>query len=70
MSLRQYATLIMEKIDFKTKIKFTKKSFGMERKILNCKIARNYGWRPKFNIELGLKKTLKDFQKKIDSKHI
>jgi GDP-L-fucose synthase len=70
MSLRQYATLIMEKIDFKPKIKFTKKSFGMARKILNCKIARNYGWRPKFNIELGLKKTLKDFQNKIDSKHI
>lgn len=70
MTLKQYAKFIMKKLNFKTKIIFEKKSFGMKRKILNCKIARSYGWKPKFHLETGFKKTIKDFEKINKSKNV
>ena len=70
MTLRHYAKFIMKKLHFKTKIIFAKKSFGMKRKILNCKIARSCGWRPEFNLEVGFEKTIKDFEKNIKLKDV
>ena len=34
---------------------------GTPRKIVDTKIARSYGWKPKFNFKEGLQITIQDF---------
>ena len=54
----------MKKINCNLKIKFDKKKpNGTPRKILNCKLAKNYGWKSKFSLERGFETTLKNFIK-------
>ena len=36
---------------------------GMPRKCLDIKLAKNYGWKPKFNIDEGIRVTLSYFLK-------
>jgi len=66
MTLKQYAEFIKKKLDLKIKIIFSNNSVGgIEKKSLNCKIANNYGWKPKFNLEKGFQLTIKDLEKNI-----
>ena len=36
---------------------------GTPRKIVDCKIARSYGWKPKYNFNKCLDFTIEDFKK-------
>ena len=54
---------------FKADIKITKNKKmpdGIKRKLLNIKVARSYGWKPKYNFEKGLDLTVKDFVKNLN----
>ena len=64
-TINDYAKLIAKKINSKIKIKFDKnlKMNGTPRKILNCSLARSYGWKKKTDFEKGLELTLNDFLK-------
>jgi GDP-L-fucose synthase len=65
-SIRQYAIKICKIIQSNVKIEFNKNKVldGVKRK-LNCnKIAKKYKWKPKFNLEYGLKKTIEDLKSK------
>ena len=66
MTIKQYANFIKKKLDLKIKIKFDKNKVldGTPRKILNCSVARSYGWRSKTSLELGFNETFKHFVKK------
>ena len=59
-----YAKFIMKKMNLKLKIKFNKKKpNGTPRKILDTTLAKNYGWKSKFDLEESFKLTYKDFLK-------
>jgi len=65
-TISEYARFIIKKFNSKLKIKFDKsKKDGMKRKILDCSIAKKYGWKPKYSLDYGFEKTYKDFLKKI-----
>ena len=65
-TISEYAKFIIEKFNTKLKIKFNKsKKDGMKRKLLDCSIAKKYGWKPKYSLDYGFEKTYKDFLKKI-----
>ena len=65
-TISEYAKFIIKKFNTKLKIKFDKtKKDGMKRKILDCSIAKKYGWKPKYSLDYGFEKTYKDFLKKI-----
>ena len=65
-TISEYAKFIIKKFNTKLKIKFNKsKKDGMKRKILDCSIAKKYGWKPKYSLDYGFEKTYKDFLKKI-----
>mgnify|MGYP005668925907 FL=1 len=64
MTIAQYAKFIIEQFDFKLKIKFDKsKQDGVKRKILDCSIAKKYGWSSKISLASGFEKTYKDYIK-------
>ena len=65
-TIKQIAKIVANKIDKKIKIKFdnNKKMDGTPRKILNCSLARSYGWKKKFNFDKALEITLNDFIKR------
>ena len=63
-TILEFAKFIMKKIDIDLKIKFDRnKPNGTPRKILNTKIAQNYGWKSKFNLDQGFEITYQDFLK-------
>ena len=65
-TISEYAKFIIKKFNTKLKIKFDKsKKDGMKRKLLDCSIAKKYGWKPKYSLDYGFEKTYKDFLKKI-----
>ena len=67
MSIAQYASFILKKLDVKLKIKFDKsKEDGTKRKILDCSIAKGYGWKPKINLETGFNKTYNSYIKNLN----
>ena len=54
----------MKKLKFDGKIKYDHKMpNGTPRKILNCNLAKKYGWKSKIKLDEGLKLTL-DYLKK------
>ena len=62
MKITDYARLIMKKFDCDLKIKFDKtKKDGTPRKVLEVKLAKKYGWKPKVPLNEGLKITIQDF---------
>ena len=66
MTIAEYAKFIIEKFNYKLKIKFDKsKHDGTKRKILDCSIAKKYGWSSKITLSSGLEKTYKEYIKSI-----
>ena len=64
MTIAEYAKLIIKKLNSKLKIKFDKsKHDGTKRKILNCSIAKKYGWKSKISLDSGFNITYKNFLK-------
>ncbi len=71
-TIATFAKLIAKKIKSKIKIKFDKnvKMNGTPRKILNCSLARSYGWRKKISFDKALDLTIEDFLKNKKYKKI
>ena len=65
-TIKEIAKKVANKIDNKIQIKFdnNKKMDGTPRKILNCSLAKLYGWKKKFNIDDAIEITLDDYFKK------
>ena len=66
MRIVDYANLIIKilKADLKIKLDSTKPN-GTPRKIVDNKIAKKYGWKPKISFEKGLRLTYQDFLESI-----
>ncbi len=64
-SVKTFIKLIAKKMKLKSKIKFNndKSLDGTPRKIIDCRIAKSYGWKPKYKFEKCLDLTLNDFYK-------
>ena len=68
MKIIDYAKLIMKKFNCDLKIKFDKtKKDGTPRKLLEVKIAKKYGWKPKIHLNEGLKITIQDYIENNDT---
>ena len=66
MTISEYAKFIIKKFNYKLKIKFDKsKHDGVKRKILDCSIAKKYGWSSKISLSSGFDKTYKEYIKDI-----
>ena len=64
-SILGYARLIMKKLNVKLKINYDlSKPSGTPRKILNCNLAKYYGWKSKYSFSDGFDLTYKNFLKK------
>jgi len=64
MRIRDYVKFLIKKLNLKVKIKYDRtKPDGVYRKVLDIKLARKYGWRPKFNLDKGFEITYKNFLK-------
>ena len=62
LTIRELAKTIKNVIKYKGIIKFDKtKPDGMKRKLLDNKRIKNIGWKPKYTLKKGLKKSYKDF---------
>ncbi len=63
MSIKEYAEFVKKKIRSKIKIEFDNNKLmdGTPRKILNCKIAKSYGWKSKVSLDKGFDITFKYF---------
>ena len=67
ITILELAKKIKEIVGFSGKIVFDRsKPDGIKRKLLNSKKINDLGWRPKIDLEEGLKKTYKDY--KVSSK--
>ena len=65
-TIRNYAIFVMKKLGIKLKIKFDKKKpNGTLRKKVDCKLAKAYGWKSKYNLDQGFKITYNDFLNKL-----
>ena len=65
-TIKQFVEKVKKKIGKNIKIKFdnNKKMDGTPRKILDCSLARSYGWKKKVSFDKGLDITLIDFFKR------
>ena len=64
-TILEYANFIIKKLGLKIKIRFDKsKPNGTPRKILNSKLAKNYGWEAKISLNNGFEKVYSSFLKK------
>ena len=63
LSIKQYADYVARIIGYKSKIIFdgNKMMDGTERKLVNCALAKRYGWKSKFSFSKGFKITYQDF---------
>ena len=65
-TIKDFCYFIMKKINCNLKIRFDKKKpNGTPRKILNCKLANSYGWKPKFSLDRGFEITFQNFVKNM-----
>ena len=65
-TIKQFAKKVAKKIGKEIKVKFdnNKNMDGTPRKILDCSLARSYGWKKKISFDEGLELTLNDFFKR------
>ncbi len=65
-SIKQFVEKVRNKIGKGIQIEFdnNKEMDGTPRKILDCSIARSYGWKKKISFNIGLELTLNDFFKR------
>ncbi len=69
ISIKDLAKKISEIIEYKGKISWeTSKPDGTFRKKLCTKKINNLGWHAKTNLDMGISKTLKSFEKEMNSK--
>ena len=63
-----YYKFVMKKLKVSLKIKFEKdKPNGTPRKKLDLSVAKNYGWRSRYDLNKGFDLTYKDYLKKIET---
>jgi len=66
-TIQDYCKFIMKNlkhhVNIKKNLKFPN---GTPRKILDCSLAKKYGWKSKYSLEKGFNLTLKDFLNKIN----
>ena len=68
MTIEQYAKLIMKTLNVNLKINYVQKNLnGTPRKILDCSLARGFGWKSSYSIEKGLEITISDFIKNFNN---
>ena len=61
-TISEYAKFIIKKLNSKLKIKFDKsKHDGTKRKVLDCSVAKRYGWRSKIDLDSGFESTYKSY---------
>jgi len=62
-TIADFANFILKNFKTNLKIKFdnNKKLDGTPRKVLDCKIAKSYGWRKKISLQKGFDLTFNDF---------
>ena len=66
MSVKDYAKFIIKRLGSKLKIKYDQSQHdGTKRKILDCSIAKKYGWKSKISLDSGFEKTYNDFLKRF-----
>ena len=63
LSIKQYANYVANKIGYKSHIIFdgNKKMDGTKRKLVDCSLAKKYGWKSKFTFLRGFKITYQNF---------
>jgi GDP-L-fucose synthase len=63
MSIKKYANYVAKIVGYTSQIIFdgNKMMDGTERKLVDCTLAKKYGWKPKFTFSKGFKITYKDF---------
>jgi GDP-L-fucose synthase len=62
--IKYYANYVLKILKVKCQIYFDKsKPNGTPRKLLDCSIAKSYGWRPEISLKEGIIFTLKDLKK-------
>ena len=71
-TIQNFSKLIAKKINSRIKINFDKntKMNGTPRKILDCSLARSYGWKKKTSFDRALDLTIQDFVSKKKYKKI
>ena len=64
-TIKDYIHLICKKLDYKDKIKFNNDKFfdGTPRKVLDCKIAKKYGWKSIWSLDKSINYTIEEFLK-------
>ena len=69
-TIKQYADFIVKKLNTKLKIKFDQNKLldGTPRKILDCSLAKSYGWKSKISLDKGFVITFNNFLKKFKYK--
>lgn len=65
VTILQLVKIISKILNYSVKVKFDKsKPNGTPRKILESRIIRKAGWKPKYNLQQGIKLSYEDFIKK------
>jgi GDP-L-fucose synthase len=68
LTINDYAKFIIKNLGANIKINYDRSMMdGTPRKILDCSIARKYGWKPKYNLKEGFDKTFNHYIKNINS---
>ena len=64
-TINYYVSKVLDILNIKTKVYYDKtKPTGTPRKLLDCSLAKKYGWHPKTTLSAGLEKTIKAFKNK------
>ena len=67
MRIKDYVSFLINKLKLTVQIKYDKsKPDGVFRKVLDIKLAKKYGWKPRSSLEKGFEITYKDFIKKYE----
>ena len=63
-NIKYYASFVLKELKIKAKIEYDKsKPIGTPRKLLDCRIANNYGWFPKTSLKKGISLSITDLSK-------